>query len=101
METQRSLLQENAEYMRVCLKKLGFDTASSSTQIIPIILGSAEAALTLSSYLEESGFYVPAIRPPTVPEGSSRLRVSLSAVHTKDQIDDFLKLLRKWHEKKN
>lgn len=101
MDSQRQELQDNAESLRGSLRSLGFDTGKSSTQIIPIILGSSASALALSSYLEESGFFVPAIRPPTVPNGSARLRLSLSAVHTKDQIESFLKALRKWHEKYN
>lgn len=101
MDEERLALAANAEYMRSSLKKMGFDTAGSTTQIIPIILGSEESALNLCKYLEDNGFCVPAIRPPTVPSGSSRLRVSLSAVHTLDQIDQFLNLVRSWHEKKN
>lgn len=101
MDEERLTLAANAEYLRNALKKMGFDTAGSTTQIIPIILGSEESALGLSGYLEENGFCVPAIRPPTVPEGSARLRISLSAVHTIEQIDQFLNLVRSWHEKKN
>ena len=101
MDEQRLTLAANAEYLRNALKKMGFDTAGSTTQIIPIILGSEESALQLCKYLEENGFCVPAIRPPTVPAGSSRLRVSLSAVHTLEQIDQFLNLIRSWHEKKD
>ena len=56
--------------------------SASSTAIHPLIVGTAEAALAFSRSLEDQGFLVPAIRPPTVPEGSSRLRVSLSAAHS-------------------
>jgi len=54
--------------------------------IIPIILGSEEAALAASRALLEHGIYIPAIRPPTVPRGTSRLRLTLSALHTDDMI---------------
>lgn len=101
METERNSLQENAEQLRVSLKQMGFETGNSSTHIIPIILGSTISSLSLSSYLEEEGIFLPAIRPPTIPEGSARLRVSLSSVHSKEQIAQFLKVLRRWHEKKN
>ncbi|TAE33144.1 MAG: 8-amino-7-oxononanoate synthase [Alphaproteobacteria bacterium] len=58
-----------------------------SSPIIPIILGSNEHALSVHYALRELGMWVPAIRPPTVPEGTARLRISLSASHTEDQID--------------
>ena len=59
----------------------------SSTAIHPILLGDADAAVHASRRLLERGFLVPAIRPPTVPQGTSRLRVSLSAAHGEDDID--------------
>lgn len=57
------------------------------TPIIPVVLGAAEAALAASEELLSHGLYVPAIRPPTVPTGTSRLRVALSAAHTDAQVD--------------
>jgi len=101
MDLKRQELQDKAERLRVSLKSMGFDTGLSTTHIIPIIVGSAGSALSLSSYLEKSGFYVPAIRPPTVPNGSARLRLSLTAVHTNHQIENFLSTLRNWHEEKH
>jgi 8-amino-7-oxononanoate synthase len=67
--------------------------AASATPIQPIILGSAEAALTASRCLAERGFWVAAIRPPTVPRNTARLRVSLSAAHTEAQIDALVEAL--------
>ncbi|HUN73162.1 MAG TPA: 8-amino-7-oxononanoate synthase [Steroidobacteraceae bacterium] len=61
--------------------------AASSTPIQPIVLGDAEATLTASRRLAESGFWVAAIRPPTVPRNTARLRVTLSAAHTDAQVD--------------
>jgi 7-keto-8-aminopelargonate synthetase-like enzyme len=58
--------------------------------IIPIVVGDAKTALALADTLLKSGFHVPAIRPPTVPEGTSRLRLSLSAEH---RIEDVKRLL--------
>lgn len=101
MDRERDILMTNAEYLRSSLRQLGFEIGKSSSQIIPIILGNEDAALLLSKYLEEHGFYVPAIRPPTVATGSSRLRLSLSASHTRTQIDELLNLLRSWHEKES
>lgn len=60
---------------------------ASFTPIQPIVVGSAQRALDASARLRERGFLVPAIRPPTVPEDTSRLRVSLSAAHAEDEIE--------------
>ena len=66
---------------------LGWRLADSSTGIQPLIVGGNDAALALSAALDEAGLWVPAIRPPTVPAGTARLRITLSAAHTMDDID--------------
>ncbi len=66
----------------------------SRTAIQPIVVGSNEKALSLSEYLLSSGILVPAIRPPTVPQGSSRLRVSISASHSLDDIHRLISALK-------
>ena len=63
------------------------------TPIQPVIVGSAEAAMRLQRELLAAGFCVVAIRPPTVPRGSARLRVTLSAAHTESQVDALLEAL--------
>ena len=65
----------------------------SNTSIQPLVVGASEAALKLSARLMEAGMIVPAIRPPTVPKGSSRLRISLSASHTFEQLDRLIAAL--------
>jgi 8-amino-7-oxononanoate synthase len=55
---------------------------SSNTAIQPIVLGENRVALAVSQWLSEAGYWIPAIRPPTVPNGSARLRVTFSASHT-------------------
>ncbi len=76
---------------------LGIDTgsgaASVSTPIQPLVLGDAVRALAVSRVLFERGYWVAAIRPPTVPKGTSRLRITLSAAHTPEQIDGLLEAL--------
>ena len=84
---RKEKLAENAAYLRDCLKKHGLNTGESSTHIIPVIIGSEKDTLAVSQCLYEKGFFVAAIRPPTVPPGTSRLRISLQAEHTKQQID--------------
>jgi 8-amino-7-oxononanoate synthase len=70
-------LLDAAEDLRFFLMDLGFDTGRSMTQIIPVILGDNKRALIAKEYLMEKGMYVAAIRPPTVPVNSARLRLSL------------------------
>jgi 8-amino-7-oxononanoate synthase len=71
-----------AERLRHELRGLGLTIGPSSCQIVPIIVGEASKAVVLSRRLEKQGFLVPAIRPPSVPEGTSRLRISVTAGHT-------------------
>ncbi|EIE27590.1 PLP-dependent transferase [Coccomyxa subellipsoidea C-169] len=70
---------------------LGVDACSP---IVPLIVGSEAAAVAASAALLEKGFYVPAIRPPTVAPGTSRLRISLSAAHTTEDVDALLVALK-------
>ena len=58
-----------------------------------MIVGGSEAALAAATRLEDAGFYVPAIRPPTVPEGKARLRITLSALHSEDDVERLLAAL--------
>jgi 8-amino-7-oxononanoate synthase len=90
---RRQKLKANADYLRSQLGELGIDTAGSTTHIIPIIIGTPEDALDISEKLYEKGFFIAAIRPPTVPKNTARLRVSLQANHTKEQINDFCHVL--------
>lgn len=76
------------------LRGMGLAPRSPSDgAIVPIVVGGAEAALSLHDELRERGFLVPAIRPPTVPRGTSRLRVSLTAAHDDRQISGLLEAL--------
>ena len=71
----------------------GLDLAGSSSPIVPVVVGDAAAAVRLSQALEQASIFVPAIRPPTVPAGSARLRISLSADHTREDVDRLLAAL--------
>jgi len=79
MDGERARLASMGERFREFLNGLGLDTLSSSTQIVPALTRTPQAALDLSSRLRENGVFAPAVRPPTVPEGASRVRFSLSA----------------------
>jgi 8-amino-7-oxononanoate synthase len=75
-------LQENAELFRRQLQSLGFRTLASTTQIVPVLVGDAGKTLAMAAGLLEEGIFGVAIRPPTVPAESARIRVSLMATHT-------------------
>ncbi len=70
--------------------------AASHSQIVPLVVGENHVALSLQNFLAEEGFYVPAIRPPTVPEKSARGRISLSASHSIDQVDRLTQALNRY-----
>jgi len=82
-----------AEQLRAALGEAGLPTGQSTSQIVPVILGAANTALDVSRKLLDDGFLVPAIRPPTVPPGTSRLRVSLSAGHNSEDVQRFVEAL--------
>ena len=67
-------------------RELNGDTAFAGSQIVPVIIGDDEAALAVAENVQQAGFDVRAIRPPTVPEGTSRLRVAINALHSEDEI---------------
>ncbi|MBE3568808.1 MAG: 8-amino-7-oxononanoate synthase [Bacillales bacterium] len=85
--TRRKKLQENSHYFRKKLCEIGFDTGTSETQIVPIMIGSNELTVRFSQCLEERGVAAVAIRPPTVPEGTARIRFSLMSTFTKEELD--------------
>ena len=86
----RKQLYRNRQYFE---SRSGVSTLS---QIIPIVLGSSHTAMAVSQDLKEQGLWVQAIRPPTVPQGTARLRVSLSAAHSYKQIDRLCHALTPW-----
>jgi 8-amino-7-oxononanoate synthase len=79
MDEERARLATNAQRLRDLLAQRNYDTLGSSTQIIPVVIGSEEDALAAAQRLEEAGVLAVAIRPPTVPVGTSRLRLTLSS----------------------
>lgn len=87
---RRKRLREKAAYLREKLTEMGLDTGRSTTHIVPVIIGAADEAMRVSRGLFERGYFVSAIRPPTVPEGTARLRVSVQCDHTIEQIDGLI-----------
>jgi 8-amino-7-oxononanoate synthase len=87
MARERKDLLARAEKLREALTAQGWNCGASASQIIPVIVGGEAETLALGTDLERRGLLVGAIRPPTVPQGSSRLRISLSAAHRPEDID--------------
>ncbi|MDO8355499.1 MAG: 8-amino-7-oxononanoate synthase [Nitrospirota bacterium] len=87
---RRARLWANRERLFTGLTQLGFNLSPSVSPIIPILIGSAETALSFAEHLFAEGIYAPAIRPPTVPDATSRIRVTVTAEHTAGHIDQAL-----------
>jgi 8-amino-7-oxononanoate synthase len=83
---RRTALLARAEELRNTLRGAGWNVGTSAGQIIPLIVGEPARATRLSHILRERGLFVPAIRPPTVPEGEACLRISLTAGHSEEMI---------------
>lgn len=92
-DERRVHLQGLVEQFRRGATALGYNLMPSRTPVQPIIIGPNRQALELSQALEECGVLVTAIRPPTVPEGEARLRVTLSAAHSTDDLKSLLQAL--------
>ena len=91
---RRAALWENQSYLVKGLDAMGYKVLSSETPIIPLLIGETGLAVQVSDRLLEAGIYAPAIRPPTVPKGTSRIRATVMATHTKDQMEFALDALR-------
>jgi len=89
----RKRLQKNMAMFKQKTSELSLMV--SETPIQPLLIGSDANALSIASALADAGFFVPAIRPPTVPEGTSRLRITLSAAHAESQICHLAEALRR------
>jgi len=90
----RARLQHNIQYFRHAAKQAGLDILASTTPIQGVILGAEERALTVSQGLRNANVWCHAIRPPTVPANLSRLRITLSAVHLQQDIDQLIGALQ-------
>ncbi len=84
---RRRRLHNNVAYFVEGLKSLGFDVTNQYTAVVPVIIGPEDKTMEMSHRLLERGVFVAGIRPPTVPPGTSRLRVTLMATHTREDLD--------------
>ena len=86
-------LADNSDTLRDELAREGFDVSGSETQIVPLIVGDAGLAMQICEAALEQGVFAQAIRPPTVPEGTSRLRLAVMASHTRSELRDAARIL--------
>ncbi|MDY0132829.1 MAG: 8-amino-7-oxononanoate synthase [Desulforegulaceae bacterium] len=99
LDDKRAKLLNNSNALRKGLKEIGFDLPKGITQIIPVITGSEKSAIRLSEFLKKRKILCVPIRPPTVPENMSRIRLSLSAAHNKKDIDYILGVFDEYKKK--
>ena len=93
-EARRSQLRTHIAQLRTKLADLPFKLMSSQTPIQPLLIGQNKKTLDIMRALDERGIWVPAIRPPTVPQGTARLRISLSAAHSEKEVNRLAQALR-------
>lgn len=98
MEAERQALLARAERFVRTLRGAGFNTARSASQIVPLILGKSEDTLRAAEFLQREGFAIRGIRPPTVPEGRARLRLSLTTSIAEEELARLLSCLKVWRE---
>ena len=84
---RRAALQHNCQKLKAGLSRLGFELGKSTSPILPLMVGDAGRCMALSAALLEQGVFAQGIRPPTVPVGTSRLRITLMATHSEAQIE--------------
>jgi len=92
MQQQRQHLAEISQYLQQAVIAKGFSSPSSS-HIIPIIVGESQAAIEKARYVQQQGFYAMPVRPPTVPQNSSRLRISLTSIVQKNELGQLVECL--------
>src|SRR5574341_12579 len=92
---RRARLWANRDRVYAGLRAMGYRLAESQTPIIPVLIGESDRALALADRLLEYGTYAPAIRPPTVPQGTSRIRTTVTSEHTAAQLDQVLATFRR------
>jgi len=92
-DAERNWLMELSRHLRQRMQASGFETGKSDSHIIPLVLGTSEAALRVAARMNAAGFAVRAIRPPTVPPGTARLRLSLNARLSIAELDAFTETL--------
>ncbi|HET7108661.1 MAG TPA: 8-amino-7-oxononanoate synthase [Candidatus Acidoferrum sp.] len=101
MDEDRALLLQRAATLRGALQAEGFETAGTASQIVPVVLCHNDATLDAAEHLQREGFAVRGIRPPTVPEGGSRLRLSLTTRISQEELSRLVDSLVAWRSRQS
>ncbi len=96
MDQERAHLATLSNLLRNGLRELGFDVITGDSPIIPVRIGSEDDTMSLSEFLFQHGILVGAIRPPTVPVGSSRIRMTLTSAHTEAHVMQIVETFQSW-----
>jgi len=99
MDKEREKLLARAKQLAAGLRSQGWDTGNSATQIVPVVIGENEEAVAAAEFLQRQGFAVRAIRPPTVPRGSARLRFSVTTGIPEIEIAHLENVMHAWRER--
>jgi 8-amino-7-oxononanoate synthase len=91
---RRARLAQVISRVRAGLRDIAPTVPDGATPIVPVVVGEVGRTVALAEALFERGIFAPAVRPPTVPEGTARLRLSLSAEHTDNDVDGLLRAMR-------
>ena len=100
MENERKMLLTRSQQLNHALRNAGFDTDGTASQIVPVVLGSNEDTLQAAQELQREGFAVRAIRPPTVPAGRARLRLSVTTRIAQKDLARLVATLVSWRDAK-
>ena len=98
MDREREELLGRSKRLAAGLRSQGWETGNSTTQIVPVVVGENEQALAAAEFLQLEGFAARAIRPPTVPPGSARLRFSLTCGIAEDKLMRLENSMNAWRE---
>lgn len=96
LESARHQIRHHTQILRDKLQQANINVGNSSTHILPVIIGETNRCLDLQKSLSSQGMIVPAIRPPTVPPATARLRIGININHTKEQIETLAQGILKW-----
>jgi 8-amino-7-oxononanoate synthase len=96
MDAERVALLSRSRRLAAALREQGYDTANSSTQIVPVVIGGNDEALAAAEYLQSEGFAVRAIRPPTVKDGRACLRLSITCAIAASELERLENCLASW-----
>jgi 8-amino-7-oxononanoate synthase len=101
MDRVRAQLIARSQKLRTTLRACGLDTARSTTQIVPVVVGGNEDAVAAAEYFQQRGFAVRAIRPPTVKPGQARLRLSITASIAESELERLADCLGNWRTQRS